>query len=113
MPNPWNVANLTPQRFEKGDALFFCSHKYHNVEPVTRGRRMVLVAELWVGPEKECAHRCLTAADECGYSLERNHLATYVQQLAMLAFVLLDGTDGRHNIQRLTVCFDRKLLRIA
>jgi hypothetical protein len=27
-----------------------------------------------------------------------------LQQLAMLAFVLLDGTDGRHNIiQRLTI----------
>ena len=88
-PRPEADRTATPSvdrfpEFGRGDAVVFPSHKYHNVEPVTRGRRMVLVAELWVGPEKECAHRCLTAADECGYSLERNHLATYVQQLAML-----------------------------
>ena len=38
------------------------------VEPVTRGTRVVLVAELWRGPEKTCAHRCQTLG-ACGHSL--------------------------------------------
>jgi hypothetical protein len=51
-------------KFDKGDAIIFLSHKYHNIEPVTRGTRVVLVAELWEGPEKECPHRCNTT-DAC------------------------------------------------
>ena len=43
----------------------------------------VLVAELWEGPEKECAHRCLTAG-ECGYNLASSHMKDYAQQIAQL-----------------------------
>ena len=71
-------------QFGYGDAVVFPSHKYHNVEPVTRGRRVVLVAELWEGPEKECAHRCLSADDKCEFSLKRSHYGKYAEQLAML-----------------------------
>ena len=60
--------SLTAHRFERGDAIFFVSHKYHSVQPVTRGRRAVLVAELWHGPERRCAHRCEQRTGECGYS---------------------------------------------
>lgn len=55
--------------FTKGDAIVFLSHKYHNIEPVTRGSRVVLVAELWEGPEKECPHRCNTT-DTCSVTSE-------------------------------------------
>ena len=70
-------------RFNRGDAVVFPSHKYHNVEPVTKGKRMVLVAELWEGPEKECAHRCLTTS-QCGYTLHSSHMKDYAQQIAQL-----------------------------
>uniref|UniRef100_A0A7S2X7V4 Fe2OG dioxygenase domain-containing protein n=1 Tax=Lotharella oceanica TaxID=641309 RepID=A0A7S2X7V4_9EUKA len=43
---------------QQGDAALFLSHKYHNVLPVTEGKRMVLVVELWSGPERVCPHRC-------------------------------------------------------
>lgn len=33
----------------KGDAVAFVSHKYHNITPLTRGRRNSLVMELWQG----------------------------------------------------------------
>ena len=36
-------------KLEKGDAALFLSHKYHNVLPVTSGKRHVLVIELWNG----------------------------------------------------------------
>lgn len=42
----------------KGDAALFISHRYHNVQPVTGGKRSVLVVEIWDGPECSCAHRC-------------------------------------------------------
>uniref|UniRef100_A0A7S4DZF3 Prolyl 4-hydroxylase alpha subunit domain-containing protein n=3 Tax=Lotharella globosa TaxID=91324 RepID=A0A7S4DZF3_9EUKA len=45
-------------QLQKGDAAFFLSHKYHNVLPITEGKRMVLVVELWSGPERVCPHRC-------------------------------------------------------
>ncbi|KAH8064094.1 hypothetical protein JL721_8500 [Aureococcus anophagefferens] len=63
-------AFVTPEAdgFDKGDLVLFVSHKYHNVEPVTRGTRVVLVAEPWRGPEKTCAHRCQTLG-ACGHSL--------------------------------------------
>jgi hypothetical protein len=35
--------------FSKGDAALFVSHKYHNVRPITAGKRTVLVVELWEG----------------------------------------------------------------
>ena len=60
--------SLTAHRFERGDAIFFVSHKYHSVQPVTRGRRAVLVAALWHGPERRGAHRCEQRPGECGYS---------------------------------------------
>ena len=45
-------------RDRPGDALLFVSHKYHCVQPVLKGRRRVLVIELWVGPDRDCEHRC-------------------------------------------------------
>ena len=50
---------VTIPEFQQGDAVLFVSHKYHNVTAVTSGRRRVLVLELWEGPERTCAHRCL------------------------------------------------------
>ena len=40
------------------DAVFFVSHKFHAVEPITSGRRTGMVAELWEGDECACKHRC-------------------------------------------------------
>ena len=54
--------------FQRGDALFFVSHKYHSVDPVVEGTRRVLICELWHGPERRCAHRCLQRRDQCDYS---------------------------------------------
>ena len=56
------------QSFERGDALVFVSHKPHCVGPVTRGRRSVLIMELWEGEERECAHRCERHFTPCGHS---------------------------------------------
>ena len=61
----------------------FVSHRYHNVRPVTAGRRQVLVAEMWEGPEKTCAHRCLTAG-KCEHSLNKAHLGNFAQHTALL-----------------------------
>ena len=44
--------------FERGDVQIFRSYKYHCVEPVRKGKRTVLVIELWDGEERHCAHRC-------------------------------------------------------
>ena len=41
--------SMQSYKFEKGDALLFVSHKFHCVQPVTAGRRNVLVMELWEG----------------------------------------------------------------
>ena len=71
------------ENFRKGDAAFFLSHKYHNVLPVRRGKRTVLVVEVWEGPEKSCPHRCLTSGP-CKYSLARAHIDSYRQHLAIL-----------------------------
>ena len=71
-------------RFEQGDVVIFPSHKYHNVLPVVRGRRRVLVAELWEGEPRTCAHRCLKPKGECPYTLSRAQMATTAQHLAML-----------------------------
>ena len=71
------------ESFEKGDAAVFLSHKYHNVMPVTSGKRMVLVAELWEGPEKQCPHRCLSASP-CGLSLSKVQMDGSRQHLAIL-----------------------------
>lgn len=69
--------------YDEGDLLLFVSHKYHNVEPVTRGARTVLITELWRGPEKACAHRCETLGD-CDYTLGRARLAALAQHAAFL-----------------------------
>ena len=61
--------SLTVHTFERGDAMFFVSHKYHSVQPVRSGRRAVLVCELWHGPERECAHRCMSRLGECDYTV--------------------------------------------
>jgi len=37
--------------WQQGDALVFLSHKYHSVSTLTRGKRNVLVCELWQGTE--------------------------------------------------------------
>ena len=75
--------SLAMHEFRQGDAVFFVSHKYHRVQPITSGKRHVVVAELWAGPEKECAHRCLTPGP-CSYSLSRSQVAAVGQQLALL-----------------------------
>jgi hypothetical protein len=47
----WHVEN-------EGDALFFPSHKYHSVMPVTTGIRHALVMELWAAKACKRSHRC-------------------------------------------------------
>lgn len=56
---------LKQHTFEQGDALFFVSHKYHRVTPVTEGLRCVLVVEFWAGDEKYCPHRCQALRGQC------------------------------------------------
>eukprot|EP00040_Diaphanoeca_grandis_P025604 m.142084 g.142084 ORF g.142084 m.142084 type:complete len:325 (-) comp30231_c3_seq1:234-1208(-) len=70
--------------FNKGDAVLFCSHKYHNVRPVNHGIRRVLVLEIWDGLERTCAHRCLKPTGDCGYSLNRSQLASMAQMVSVL-----------------------------
>lgn len=62
---PEEDGRCTVQQFSKGDAVFFVSHKYHNVRPVKQGLRVVLVVELWDGPERACAHRCRSVGSCC------------------------------------------------
>ena len=87
-PEGWDtkatVGGAEGGRFELGDAVAFPSHKFHNVRPVTKGRRTVLVAELWEGEPRICAHRCLLPEGDCPYTLSRAHMATSAQHLAML-----------------------------
>ena len=58
---------LEAHAFERGDALIFCSHKYHRVTAVQDGERKVLVLELWEGEERRCAHRCRDARGPCTF----------------------------------------------
>jgi len=74
---------VTTHTFEKGDCLLFVSHKLHNVRPVTRGKRVALVAEIWHGPERTCAHRCAHLGP-CDYTLARSHMAKTAQDLSIL-----------------------------
>lgn len=69
--------------FELGDALFFVSHKPHNVRPVIKGRRSVMVVEMWHGPERFCAHRCLDP-QSCSYSLSKSQLSSMSTNVGML-----------------------------
>ena len=68
--------------FEKGDAVVFVSHKYHCVQPVTAGRRQVLVMELWEGEERECAHRCEKHTGYCGHSVRQSFWRRAMSDLA-------------------------------
>jgi hypothetical protein len=68
---------------EEGDMALFVSHKYHNVKPVLSGRRQVLVAEVWVGPEKTCAHRCETLS-LCNHSLTKSHIGGWREHVGLL-----------------------------
>jgi len=52
------------QRFEKGDAIVFLSHKLHSVTPIKSGTRCVLVLEFWEGSECIGSHRCMNPS--CG-----------------------------------------------
>jgi len=49
---------MLPHPFERGDALFFLSHKYHGVSRVEAGRRNIIVAEIWEGLPRICPQRC-------------------------------------------------------
>ena len=46
----WERDTPVPHPVERGDGVLFRSEDYHNVSPVTRGMRQVLVVELWAGP---------------------------------------------------------------
>lgn len=87
LATPEASGEVVPHPISKGDAFIFVSHKYHNVLPVTRGKRMVLVAELWEGPERGCAHRCpynVGMEHRCNYSLSQSHVASVAQNVALL-----------------------------
>ena len=49
---------LLTHEFEKGDALLFLSHKFHAVTELTKGRRNIMVCELWEGVPRRCPQRC-------------------------------------------------------
>ena len=68
--------------FEKGDALVFVSHKFHCVSELTRGRRNVLVMELWEGVERECAHRCERHTGPCGHTARASFWRRALSDLA-------------------------------
>ncbi len=59
---------MREHEFGRGDALVFCSHKPHCVQPVSGGRRQTLIMELWEGEERECAHRCDRHFGPCAHS---------------------------------------------
>lgn len=67
----------------KGDIVMFCSHRHHNVRPVTKGLREVLVAEIWEGPEKTCAHRCVTTGP-CEHTLGKSRVNATMANVSML-----------------------------
>ena len=69
--------SMKPHAFGRmGDALMFVSHKYHCVQPVRAGLRRVLVLELWLGPERYCAHRCNTPPQlPCAHAFRPEKLA--------------------------------------
>jgi len=65
---------LKAHEFQRGDLLIFLSHKYHCVEPVTRGTRRVLVTELWQGLERRCNQRCDIPWGPCACRLDDSRL---------------------------------------
>lgn len=58
--------SLTAPSLHRGDAVLFISHKYHHVQPIITGKRVVLVTEIWDGPERSCSHRC-TSHEPCDF----------------------------------------------
>jgi hypothetical protein len=72
---------LLPHAFERGEATVFVSHKYHCVAPVTAGTRQVLVAEIWAGRERGCAHRCEQHEGECPVTLGLSRAAAEIDGL--------------------------------
>jgi hypothetical protein len=68
-----SAAVVQKHEFAQGDVMVFPSHKYHFVQPVKSGLRIVLVMELWYGQDRSCAHRCLTPSYEpCTFSLSES-----------------------------------------
>eukprot|EP00435_Cladocopium_sp_Y103_P009231 s1476_g2.t1 len=65
---------LLSHRFKAGDALVFQGHKYHCVSPVKKGRRRVLVVELWRGRERCCGHRCDWRWKHCPFGSDQTAL---------------------------------------
>lgn len=57
--------SLKVHTFGRGDAVVFCSHKFHCVTPVVSGCRRVLVVEFWRGPTRSCPHRCRSLQPSC------------------------------------------------
>ena len=49
----WHEGLAVPAAMERGSALIFPSLKTHNVSPITFGKRMTLVVELWTGPTNQ------------------------------------------------------------
>ena len=61
------MEELITHTFDRGDVVFFVSHKFHCVQPVTSGTRNVLVVEFWKGGEKTCPHRCEVFRGRCKF----------------------------------------------
>ena len=66
-----------------GEAIMFPSHKFHNVSPITGGKRVVMVLEIWEGEAKTCFHRCLKR-DKCDYDEKRFREAELMKTVCML-----------------------------
>jgi hypothetical protein len=67
---------MRTHEYELGDAIVFVSHKYHSVAPITSGRRNVLITEIWKGPERSCAHRCLDPRADCSFTARDSRAET-------------------------------------
>ena len=52
----------------------FLLHKYHCVTPLRRGRRQVLVCELWQGFERRCNCLCNILRGPCACRLDSSSL---------------------------------------
>ena len=66
-----------------GDAILFPSHKFRNVSPITGGKRVVMVLEIWEGEAKTCFHRCLKR-EKCDYDEKRFQQAELMKTVCML-----------------------------
>jgi hypothetical protein len=54
--------------FRRGDALIFPSGKYHRIQKVVTGHRVVMILEFWKGVERNCDHRCGEQHGNCDFS---------------------------------------------